>query len=758
MLWIAKTQAQHLKITGRVIDEQSLKPLTAVGVRLNGKEAAITDSTGYFSVITKPGKHKLIFSRVGYRNENLQVEEILEGERDFTIFLAPFVNQLNQVVIAGSRNAKEISREVSSVNIIQPYLITNTNATDLSEVLNKIPGIMVVDGQATMRAGVGFSYNTGSRVAILLDDMPLLGADLGDVRWNFLPIESAEQIEVIKGSASVLYGSSALNGTVNVRTGWPGKKPETKLTLYSGFNSNPKRTETIWWQPNERPFTTGGFFSHKQQMGKFDLVACGQFQSVRSHLWGNDNQRFRTYIKTRYRLNKNFDFGMNLNTMFERAGRFFLWENADSGALIPLDNYTVNDEYRIISLDPHATWRKGKSTHQFKGRFYQIHRYVDQTRFPADHDAIANLYAFDYNFSMKVNKRLDLTAGTYITTLWAVGNVYEGSFAGFSRAAFANAEYRYRRWSFVLGGRYEINGLDAFTEPTGLLKRAGVNYQAAARTFLRANYSEGYRFPTIGEKYVEDKAASVRIFPNEQLVSERGWTAEIGVQQGFRIANFTGAFDFAFFNQEYDSMIEFQFGMWIPSSTGQPIFERVGFKANNIGQTRIAGIEASVSGEGRIKDVLIRTIGGYTYAMPVNLSTSPEMRDWNYYLDAMFSSMGSLDSAKYYKALLPYRNRTTVKWDIEGTYKFFSMGYTMNYYSIYEKVDEFIYVFLPGVTAFFDRAGRGDLVHNLRFAFTLNPNTRVSFIVNNVGNLEYATRPTKIDPPRSFNLQLRVVF
>ncbi len=144
MLWIAKTQAQHLKITGRVIDEQSLKPLTAVGVRLNGKEAAITDSTGYFSVITKPGKHKLIFSRVGYRNENLQVEEILEGERDFTIFLAPFVNQLNQVVIAGSRNAKEISREVSSVNIIQPYLITNTNATDLSEVLNKIPGIMVV--------------------------------------------------------------------------------------------------------------------------------------------------------------------------------------------------------------------------------------------------------------------------------------------------------------------------------------------------------------------------------------------------------------------------------------------------------------------------------------------------------------------------------------------------------------------------------------------------------------------------------------
>ena len=55
---------------------------------------------------------------------------------------------------------------------------------------------------------------------VLLDDMPLMGADVRDVQWDLLPIEAAENIEVIKGPSSILYGSSASAGTVNVRTGW----------------------------------------------------------------------------------------------------------------------------------------------------------------------------------------------------------------------------------------------------------------------------------------------------------------------------------------------------------------------------------------------------------------------------------------------------------------------------------------------------------------------------------------------------------
>ncbi|MCE2741070.1 MAG: TonB-dependent receptor [Sphingobacteriales bacterium] len=751
---------QHLLIRGVVLDEQSLKPLPGTSVVLDKKFNALTDSAGFFSFKVEPGKHQIKVSRIGYKNYNHAFEELLSGKKDFQVLLEPFVNQLGQLVISGSRSAKEVAREVSSVNIIQPYLIANSNATDLSEVLNKVPGVMVVDGQVTIRGGVGFSYNTGSRVAVLLDDMPLLGADLADVRWTFLPIESAEQIEVIKGSASVLYGSSALNGTVNVRTGWGTKKPQTKLQFYQGVLDNPRRRELIWWSPSTQPSNAGMFYSHKQSWGKFDLVLAGNLNSSHSHLQFNDAFRARNYLKTRYRVSKNFNFGLNVNTMIEKAGRFFIWQDADSGALKPFDNYVVDDFYRIVSFDPHAELSLGKTVQTFKVRMYQIKRFVDRDLFPKDNDAIANLYAFDYNLKASVCKGLDLTAGSYLTSLWAVGNVYKGEFAGFSAAGFSQLDYRYKRWSFVLGGRYELNGLGDFQDRTGLLKRIGANYQFTEKTFIRANYSEGYRFPTIGEKYVEDKAADLRIFPNPNLVSEKGWTAEIGIQKGFKLGNFSGALDFAIFNQEFDSMIEFRFGQWLSSVDypNVPIFQRIGFKAANIGQTRTAGFEITLTGEGRIGDVLIRTLGGFTYSMPVSITDDPRMKDWGNYTTAFFDNMGGLDSAKYYHALLPYRNRTTAKWDIEAGWKKCMIGYAFNYFSTYEKIDPFFLVFTPTIKSFFDRAGAANLIHNVRVSYQVTEQSRLAFLINNLSNEEYAMRPTKIDAMRSYNIQLRVMF
>lgn len=743
--------AQKTSIKGRVINETDFKPIAGASIVLDKANFSTSDSLGFFEFTAQPGDHHLKVSAVGFKPYDLHLKDVPVGKKELQILLEPFQNQLNQVVISGSRTEKILAKEISSVNVIQPYLIANTNANDLSDIINRVPGINVVEGQATIRGGTGFSYNTGSRVAVLLDDMPLLGADLGDVQWTFLPIESAEQIEVIKGAASVLYGSSALNGTINVRTGWPTAKPQTKFQFYQGINSNPERTQTIWWERTTRPFTSGMFFSHKQQWGKFDLVWSGNLNAIRSHLYLADQFRGRTYLKTRYRFNKKLSAGININSMFNQQGRFFLWQNADSGALKPYNNYIVDDFYRIVSIDPHLDYIGTRFTHSFKLRMYQIKRFVDKTLFPKDDDAIANLYALDYSVRGKLSENFNITAGTYNTSIWAVGNVYKGEFAGFSSAVYSQLEFNYKRLSLVAGGRYEINALVRAPEATGLLKRFGANFQVARATYLRANYSEGFRFPTIGEKYVEDRVSDLNVYPNENLASEKGFTAEIGLQQGFKIGNFSGSIDFAVFNQEFDSMIEFRFGQWVKP----PPFV-VGFKAFNLGFTRIAGYEISITGEGRIGDVLLRTISGYTYSMPVNLSSNPDLKDWGNYLNFAIDGSGSLDSTQRIP-ILPYRNRKIGKIDVEATYKRFSLGYGLFYYSIYEKVDEFV-LLLPGVKEFFNRAGAGDFIHNVRCSYQASETTRIAFLVNNLTNHEYATRPGKMDPPRSFNVQLRVMF
>src|ERR1043166_7961553 len=321
-------KAQNLVIQGKITDLVTDRILPFASITFDHNLHYTSDTSGFYRIKTETGRHHIIVRVVGYRNYETIIDEDMEGIKLIDIMMEPFINQLEQVVVAASRKETRVAKEVMSINVIKPYLIANTNAADLSDVVNRIPGVNVVDGQATIRGGTGFSYNTGSRVAVLLDDMPLLGADLGDVQWKFLPIEAAEQIEVIKGSASVLYGSSALNGTINVRTGWPGRKPQTKFQLSQGISQNYERSYINWWEPSTQPFSTSFFFSHKQAFGNFDLVASGSTYFNRSQLQYGDDFRGRLYIKTRYRDKKvpGLTYGLNGNLMFDQAGRFILWK------------------------------------------------------------------------------------------------------------------------------------------------------------------------------------------------------------------------------------------------------------------------------------------------------------------------------------------------------------------------------------------------------------------------------------------------
>ena len=143
----------------------------------------------------------------------------------------------------------------------------------------------MVDNQINIRGGAGWSYGAGSRVMVMVDDMPMLTADAQDAKWDFLPIENCEQIEVLKGAASTLYGSSALNGVVNFRTAYARSKPITKIQLYNGMFGNPNRKEMIWWG-KKQPSFMGGYASHSRKIGNTDIVLGSAWFAEDSYLQG----------------------------------------------------------------------------------------------------------------------------------------------------------------------------------------------------------------------------------------------------------------------------------------------------------------------------------------------------------------------------------------------------------------------------------------------------------------------------------------
>jgi iron complex outermembrane receptor protein len=313
--------------------------------------------------------------------------------------------------------------------------------------------------------------------------------------------------------------------------------------------------------------------------------------------------------------------------------------------------------------------------------------------------------------------------------------------------------------------RYEFNAQGPIEETQRPLFRAGLNYQASKNTFLRASYGEGFRFATIAERLVQDRVASLEILPNPALQSERGWYTEIGIKRGFKIGNFNGALDACFFWQEYQNLIQFQFKQWVRDSfyidysVIPPQFYsfpgKIGFKATNFPNTRAAGIEFAIDGEGSIGEFYISTLCGYTYTFPVDLDSASNLKSFGSYMRAFFNGLDGL-SAEERTSILTYRNRHLVKADIEVRYKKLSIGYNSQYYSVYEKIDAPLYSLIPGIGNFLNNVGAGDWIHNIRTSYQAGQQITIALLVNNIANREFGTRPARLDPPRSVSLQVRI--
>lgn len=737
--------AQKASFKGITIDSQTKSPLIGVNVVVAGGKGASTGPNGRFDIKLDPGTYNISVSYLGYETQKFSIT-MTGADLEKEVILSEEGKLMKMTVISSSRSEKNVAEETVSIDVISPTVIKNTNAIDLSDAVMRSPGVNVVDGQAQIRAGTGFSYGAGSRVQLLVDDLPLLSPDMQGVYWRFMPIELAENIEIIKGAGSVFYGSSALNGVMHLRTGWGRDKPETEINTFVGVTGNPRIKEQRWWSKVSQPMFGGLSFSHRNKFidKRMDFVISGNANLEKSPLQDNDQNRYRFHFKTRYHSKKKptLHYGINGNFMYERSGRFFLWQNSRDGAF-KISNGS-SDVYYFLSVDPHLDYSDDKgNVHTVRGRYYRTFRFGSNTT----PNSVANSAYVDYTYRKTFNEMFALTAGTTANYGWMSSNLYPGKRQTILAAGFAQLEFKYRRLSLVAGGRVEYNQIDTTSFKMMPVFRAGLNYKAAKATFLRASWGQGYRVPSVVEKFLEAELSGVDLRPNSSLLPEYGWNAEIGLKQGIKIKNWLGYFDFAMFWQENRNMIEYV----LQFDSGGPFL-----KPENISRARIAGFETSIAGTGSIGKVNMRFLGGYTYAYAGDLQNAKSQQNVGVYLNNMFKNYGKLlefgDST-----ILKYRNRHTLRLDYEVEYGKFTLGTSVNYTSFFENVDAILAGLFDVYNYYEDRRIKrsGDWVIDARLAYQIKHNARVSFIVKNLTNLDYANRPGMMNAPRSYTVQFR---
>ncbi|MBK8846931.1 MAG: TonB-dependent receptor [Bacteroidetes bacterium] len=724
--------AQQVIITGNVLDQTTKEKLAGVSVVLNDTSGVSTNASGIFKLITPEGKQKLEFRLLGYESYTQVVDANKNAPVFLDIRLKPSGTDIGTVVVSASKFEQRLSDVVVSMNVLKPRLLENNNHVNMDKALEQIPGVTMVDGQANIRGGSGFSYGAGSRVLLLVDDLPMLTADASDVKWSFLPVENLEQIEVIKGASSALFGSSALNGIINIRTAYPKDVPQTKINFFSGLYDKPQLMESRWWGNEDLQATNGFNFLHSQKFGQFDFVWGGLVYNSDGYRIGDNEQRFRTNTNLRYRFKKIAGLSIGINANYQRAQgtNFFIWADDTTGALTPYTGTSSEYNTQRILVDPFATYVSNTfGTHKLRFRNFNTRNYNNTNQ-----QAFSNINFFEYQYQQRFADMLTVTAGVNAQASFVKGELY-GAHTGSSNAFYLQTDLKYKKLNVSLGGRLENNRTDTIQIEYKPVLRTGINYAIVNGTNVRASFGQGYRFPSVAERYVNTNVGALQVISNDSLTTEFGYSYEVGVQQGYKLGKLVGYVDVAYFVMRYRDMMEFTFKGFAP------VFPpKLQFRSENIGNTKLSGIDITWFADGMLGKIPLSILAGYTYVDPR-------------YTDKEIDTLGTAEIN-----VLKYRNRNIAKFDLETGYKRIRIGGTMKYYSRVQNIDIAFEAFIAGVKQYNDKHTQDDIIFDARIIYNVNEKVKVGGVVKNLTNAFYVDRPANPQAPRSFNLQASLKF
>ncbi|MEZ5084215.1 MAG: TonB-dependent receptor [Bacteroidales bacterium] len=767
--------------SGTVLADDTGETLIGANIKVqrNPSLGIASDMNGNFSLEVPPNTYTFVVSYTGMATDTLTLTIESGKTIEKIIRLKTFTSELAGVEIKVGRFDRKIEDISVSMEIITPDQIEAKNTSNIEEILNYTPGLNILDGEPQIRGGSGFTFGVGSKVGVFIDDMPVLSGDANRPYWELIPLENLKQIEVIKGASSVLSGSSALSGAIYMRTASPQIKPMTKIRVYSGLYTAPKYKFMKWWE--EAPLIAGANFLHTQVKNNTDIVIGGNVRydhgyegppvtlpTVKDTITNfSESQMSEKSIGLNFNLkhrNKKyngFNYGVNGNFMLDKTKMMLAWLDDSAGFYRAYPGAVILQDNFIFYVDPFINYySKLGYRHSFKSRVM----YNDNQM--SNDQAIENTVIFtDYNYRREYPNLNDFKFiggfSTQYTNSSAI--MYRGSGSPnnrlFNFSGYAEIEHNILKViNLVAGFRIEYFALNDETPDTKSVFRAGASLKLMQETYLRMSVGQGYRYPTIAERFITLDLGSFGVFENPELIPESSVNAEIGLKQGFKFLNYFGYLDVAVFQQDYKNTIEYLFGFWDLDSEGSPW----GFKFMNTGKSRIIGIDISQTGNAQLSEHLtMRTVLGYNYILPK--STQP---DYIFATDALGNDYTYIStSVNPEKEILKYRFLHTFKGDIEFQYKGFTPGASFKYFSRIENLDKAIEDFENTTEAaggsiqpikymdYFENNNNGSFVVDVRLSYSFLIKHKISIMANNLANRWYSLRPLKAEAMRSILLQ-----
>ncbi len=466
--------------------------------------------------------------------------------------------KIEEVIVTGTR--VEVSRKnvPLTVSLITQEKIELSNESAVLPVLSqRIPGMFVTErgvtgfgvasgsaGQISMRGVGGTAPNT--QVLVLIDGHPQFQGLFSHPLPDAYVSSDVARVEVIRGPASILYGSNAMGGAINIIT----KKQTTE-----GFSGNARLSYGSY--NTQKYMASGGF-----KEGRFSVFASINHDRTNGHRDTSEFKIVNGFVKAGFELSKNFSLTADVSIAD--------FNSQDPGSIF-------NPAFFGIDI------LRGKTSFAVKNRFKKAEGGLIAFYNFGNHEFTDGWNSKDYHTGVSLYQGFQLFQGNRIT----LGADYK-MVSGIANSGAPGAADKWHEVSDVAGYTYiQQTFFEKLILSAGLrlennsmygletVPQAGFSFLATENTTVKGSLSKGFRNPSLMELYL--------FAPNSELEPERLMNYELGVSQESADKQFR--IELTAFVIDGDNVIEVR-----PNDTPPPPVKR-----QNVGSFSNKGIEAEIN-------------------------------------------------------------------------------------------------------------------------------------------------------------------
>lgn len=545
-----------------VIDEKTKEPVPYATVSFEGFKSAspkyaVTDMAGKVpNTVKETSIVKVTF--VGY---NTLVDTVNQGASK-TLALVPAVFEMDQVVITAQYAPEKADKSIYKINVINSRQIEQKAATNLTDLLSSESNMRVAQG-GVLGTSLSLQGLSGENVKFLLDGVPVVGRLNGNIDLNQLNLYNVDHVEIIEGPMSVIYGSNAIAGVVNIIT------KENKNSSLMAYANAYLESVGVY------NFNAGSSIHRKKNNFSLDLArnffdGYSTNDTLRSMQWkpklqyNADAYYLYSGSKTRAKVSFQYfdemlqDKGDLQKPYFETAVDNYYHTIRQTSKIET--SYTISEKRQISLVGAYSTYSRYRNVYQNDltilerklagGDTTAVGSYLLRLWYNRNYPEQKLNYQVGFDNNLEINQGQRIEGGTQQI----------GDYAGFVSIKYNPIE----KISLQPGARFTYN--TKYTAP--VVYSLNVKYGATPNSSVRATYARGFRAPSIKELYLDFVDVNHNLHGNPDLKAEDSHNLNLNFSYNRETSNaFLNTELGLFYNYVYNMIWLFQVGNDITTYT-----------------------------------------------------------------------------------------------------------------------------------------------------------------------------------------------